>query len=197
MIPGPYRAFARRDRFNNAGILATSANTNTLALRGLVIGSIILGLGIAIFALVSKGGSARTREFIEDISRMMSSPAPPPPPKKSRTAAADPMHIADPRAGGGLPDGGSPMGGSPPIAMPLSAGPVPKSAAQALHQVLHRYRNDPRHTATVTISSSGRITETAPGALTAHDGLPVEALDGSTELGGAAPDGTASGPAAP
>ncbi len=199
-IPGAFRTFAAPDQFNNAGILANSPNTNALALRGLVIAAIILGLCIAGFAIVAQGGHMRTPAFIEDIARMMSSPAPalPPPPKKARDAAADPLHFADPRAGSGAPGGGAPAADPPPIAAAsLGGGPVPKTAAQALHQVLSRYRNDPRHTATVTISSGGRITETAPGPLTAHDGLPVEALAGSTELSGDAPVGAAAGGASP
>jgi hypothetical protein len=171
--------------------VATSLNNNAVALRGLLIAMIVLGLCIAVFALVANQGRIRTPEFVDRIVSMMSTPAPPKAPRKARETPSGQIQDARPGAGAGKPAGGAPQDAFPPARLALHDGPAPTTAAQALHEVLRRYRKDPKHTATVTISSSGQITESAPGALTVHDGLPVEAINGSTELIGSGPGASA------
>jgi len=165
--------------------VSTSNNSNAIALRGLAVAMLILGLCIGGFAIVSNGGHVRTPAFIDDITAMLSSPARSAPVKKARDTSASQTQIADPGARRGLPAGAAPEGPATGSAAPRG-GSAPRNAAEALQEVLHQYRNDPKHTATVTISSTGRIVQSAPGPLTAHDGLPIDAINGSTEMQGAA-----------
>jgi len=168
--------------------VSTSQNINAVAWRGLLVAMALLGLCIAGFALVSSGGRIRTPAFIDEIAVMLSSPARNGPVKKSRDTTPSQDQVADPGARSGLAAGGG-LGGSSAGGAAAHAAPPAANAAQALQQVLQQYRNDPKHTASVTISSTGRIMQSAPGPLTVHDGLPVEALNGSTEMQGSASGG--------
>jgi len=176
--------------------LASSNNSNTLALFGLLIGMLLLAFFIGIFSLVSNSGHLRTPAFIEKMLTTMSSPVRTPVVKKERRTDESQSQTADPGNRSALSsDAPSGDGPSNAGARPQNLPPA-KSAAAALQQILQQYRNDPKHTATVTITSGGRIMQSAPGPLTAHDGLPMEALRGSTELQGSMGSAAAS-PAAP
>jgi len=147
---------------------------------------LLLALCIAGFALVSSGGHIRTPAFIDQIAAMMSPPTRFVPAKKAHVTSTSVEQVADPGARSGLSRGMALGAGGTGGGAAQHSGPAPGNAAQALQQVLHEYRNDPKHTATVTISSTGRITQSAAGPLTAHDGLPIDALNGSTEIQGSA-----------
>ena len=191
-----YHRFAPRNSFNNAFTLASTNNSNTLALLGLLIGMLLLAFFIGIFSLVSSSGHLRTPAFIEKMLTMMSSPARTPALKKDRRTDESQSQTADPGNRSALSsDSASADGPSNAGARPQNLPPA-KSAAAALQQILQQYRNDPKHTASVTITSGGRIMQSAPGPLTVHDGLPMEALKGSTELQGSMGP-AAAGPAAP
>jgi hypothetical protein len=186
-FPAAFRPFPASNSFNNATTLSSSHtrssyNSTAAALGGLVVATLVLGLCIGIFALVSNGGHIRTPAFIEDIAAMLSPPAPPPPVRKASTATASQNPSVDPgnRAG---PSAAAPGADAASGAASHDAS-APKTAAQALQQILHQYRNDPKHTATVTITSTGRIVQSGPGPLTAHDGLPVDSVNSSVEFQG-------------
>jgi|GEM_PF-5582819 len=59
---------------------------------------------------------------------------------------------------------------------------APSTAAEALRQVLSDYRADPNRTATVAISSSGRIAVDRRDALSVFDGLPAHSIDDGAVL---------------
>jgi hypothetical protein len=154
-----------------------SFSDNAEVLGGILIALGLLVLGIGAFAVLARQG----REPASDI-----------PDRRMTTVASPEQHVNKaPVSAAALPQVASPAAATLSARSDTSKNPgghglnpVPSPAAQALRQVLQNYRNDPHRTATITISSTGRISAAAPGPLTAHDGLPLDALDGATIISG-------------
>jgi hypothetical protein len=161
---------------------------NADLVRGILIALGLLGICLGAFALVAYHERLHARDVLDRVvSFVAPAPSPTPKPVKKRPVPAGTgAPLANPSAAGGAsPDGGG-AGGAAPAANASAAAPAPATAAQALRQVLHNFRGDPKGTATITISSSGKIAQISPGPLT-HDELPMEAVDGATLITGAAP----------
>jgi hypothetical protein len=167
-----------------------SPNSNAELLRGILIALGLLALSLGAFLVVASHGRTRAGEVFERvISLVAPTAASPPAAKKPRqpisggtaaplvspSAGAGPAQAAETASAAGGPSGAGP-----------GAAPSPASAAQALRQVLHDFRGDPRHTASITISTGGKIATGASGPLT-HDGLPMDAVDGATLITGSVP----------
>jgi hypothetical protein len=163
------------------------ANDNADLVRGMVMALGLVGLCLGAVILIAHHGRLHARDVFDGVVGFVApSPLPPPKPVKKRPVpAGTDAPLANPSAGGGpSPDG---AGGTAPVANASpDYGPAPATAAQALRQVLHNFRGDPKGTATITISSSGKIAQGPPGPLT-HDELPIEALDGAAMITGATP----------
>jgi hypothetical protein len=184
-------AIAGADSFNNAGTMNSPSTDNADLVRGLLIALGLIVLCAGAFLLVARNGHSHEPDIIDRVLTIMTPPEPKPE-KKKPAPAAGAAGAANPAAAGGAPasaDGGPGTPSGPDSSAGNAAGlrPVAHTAAQALRQVLQDYRDDPKRTTTITISSTGRISQAKPGPLTAHDGLPMSALKGSTVLTGAVP----------
>jgi hypothetical protein len=178
----------------------SSSDGNADLLRGILIAAGLLVLSVGAFLLVASHGRVRASEVFERVVSFVA-PSPAPAPKPARKApehasAGTMAPLANPSAGAGLADPGAAGadgsgGGNARGGAPASSGGAPVgTAAQALRNVLRDFRADPRRTASITISSNGRVTGAAEGPLT-HDGQPMEAMNGATLITGSAPSGGA------
>jgi hypothetical protein len=188
-------AIGAADRFNNAVMMQAQPTTDNADLvRGLLIALGLIALSAGAFLLVAHSGHNRKPDIIDRVMTMMAPPPPKaekkkPPPAAGAEWSANPAAMGGAAGGAGAGDGGpsGAAGGGGSASAAAGLRPVAHNAAQALHQVLQDYRNDPNKTSTVTISSTGRISQATPGQLTAHDGLPMSALNGSILLTTGAP----------
>jgi hypothetical protein len=179
-------------------MIETSSTDTGDLVRGLLIALGLIALSSGAFLVVAHNGHSPGPDIIDRVMTMMA-PPPPKPEKKKVPPAGGAERQANPSATGGAAGGGdgagggpsSPEGGGSPTAGASGMRPVAHTAAQALRQVLQDYRADPKTTATITISSTGRISQTTPGPLTGHDGVPMSALDGSIVLTTGASTGAA------
>ncbi len=73
---------------------------------------------------------------------------------------------------------------APATAATAAPARAPANAAEALRQALSAYQNDPKHTATISVSSSGRISYDGKGDLTVYDGLPARSVQNGALLSG-------------
>jgi hypothetical protein len=165
------------------------ANNNADLVRGILIALGLLGLCLGAFTLVARHGRLHASDVFDSVVSFVAPVAPPPtkPVKKRPAPGGTDAPLANPSAGGGAsPMGGEAGGAATPASASPADGPAPATAAQALRQVLHDFRGDPRRTADITIFSSGKIAQLRQGPLT-HDELPMEAVDGAALITGAVP----------
>jgi len=156
--------------------MTSLSESNSEFLRGTLIVVMLVAIAVLVVGALVYAGPLQ-REF-EAMHRAYTAPV-----SKPRIASKSPAR-SNSRGNKGEDDSSPPPGDGGGGGGGGTSVPPAASAGEALREALKTYRPDIKHTSTITISSSGKITPMARGGLTTLDGVPMEQLRGGILLEG-------------